>query len=178
MRIHIVLASLLLELGAGLGPRRGINPVLHREQIAGLLHINFASIGLGNRLAILLGRVVLIDVLLLLRELNLDVVDAGFDLGVPTSKLVRAATAKVLNVASAVKATVGVCVAGGVNGRRLIAWLLLLLCTATCSRSASASATDDASMPSPSWREGAMARSKITVPAVSVPLCSTNTSPE
>ena len=126
------------------------------NSIAALLHRHVTRIvrrGIGR--AILVGIIRLIDVLLLLLDLNLDVLDPCFDLGVVdrsnsntayglglgalrVAGVGLALPVAVPNVGAAVKEAVGVAV-----------WLFSLPWSAICSRSALASDLASASMPVP-----------------------------
>ena len=89
-------------------PGLGLDAGVGRHQQPGLDHRDRSIITLigriGISLGILIGVVLLIDILLLLRKLNLDVLDPGVDLGVLPSMLGEpAAIATVLNVGDALK---------------------------------------------------------------------------
>ena len=98
LTILVVLDGHLLKLCIGLGPSLGVNAVaLASEEVsgehrAGLLHRHGARIGFGGGYrrapipglfvpqTLLCRLVILVDILLLLLDLNLDVLDARFDL--------------------------------------------------------------------------------------------------
>ena len=95
MAIAVALDGGLIEIGVGLGLRRCVDAVTANagEEVAGgqraaLLHIHVTRIirrGIGR--AVLLGLVLLLDILLLLRDLNLDVLDPCCDLDVVARRL-------------------------------------------------------------------------------------------
>ena len=143
---------------------------IHRHFVQSADHRHVTRIGSGVHLALLVGLVLLIDVLLLLLDLNLDILDPGFDLDVVARSNSNTACGDgVGSRCHGVGAGSGLSVVpnvGDASNARLVAALcaFTLSWPACCSSSALASALDVASIPSSTANRS--------------PVCSTSTSPE